>query len=581
MSYNLSTEIIDRIISENNIVDVIEEYIPLKKAGANFNANCPFHNEKTPSFVVSPDKQIYHCFGCGASGNSINFLMQYKNYTFLEAAEYLAKKAGIVLVENNKNIHEDKLSNKLYKINQDAAAFFYSNIKKANHVLKYLNSRKITVDVIKTFGIGYSIGEWDNLLKYLYKRGYKEEDIVKSGLVIKNEQKKIIYDRFRNRIMFPIFDIRKRVIGFGARVLDNSLPKYLNSPESSIFNKGSNLYALNIAKENAKDTGFILSEGYMDVIKLHAYGYKSAVASLGTSFTENQVKLLKRYSKHFYIAFDSDNAGKMASLKAINLFKRQNLDAKVVVIDGAKDPDEFLNIYGKKKFDKLIENSLDFYSFLEYYYKDVYNKSNKLEYINAFFDNIVNVKSEIEKELIIEKLSNKVGVSKESIIKEYNKKNNKNIDLKNVSPAIIKNQSVKITTNHEEELIRLILINDDFALDLKDIITEDTFTNLKYYDIFKKIYEYKLNNINIDISVLKQLIDETDVFVQNTDDVDYNNLEALFKDCKKRLKIKYYEKIKNELTEKLKQSDNIENNSIMNEIFSLAKKIKSTKEEVN
>ncbi|MGD9567395.1 MAG: DNA primase [Sedimentibacter sp.] len=588
MPYRLDSDVINRILDENNIVDVIEEYLPLKKSGNNYSANCPFHKEKTPSFVVSPDKQMFHCFGCGESGDSISFLTKYKNFTFVEAAEYLARKAGIVLEETKLSSKQDKnkqLSDKLYKINRDAALYYYKNLKSFPEVINYLNSRKIDNNVIKKFGIGYAINQWDNLLKHLTDKGYIEEEILQAGLIIKKQNSNSYYDRFRNRVMFPIFDIKSKIIGFGGRVLDDSLPKYLNSPETLIFNKGNNLYGLNLSKEAVKDKSFILVEGYMDVIKMHTYGYNTTVAALGTSLTDNQIKLMKRYSKDYYIALDSDNAGQKAALKAINMLKKNDLDAKVLIMQNAKDPDEYLNKFGKINFDKLIENSLDYYSFLEFHYKEIYENSNKVEYINKFFDNIVNVSSEIEKELIFEKLSRKVGVSKESIIKEYNRKSTKQVTfVKAAQPALVKPQVNKITTSHEEELIKLIILNNDFALQLKEIVNEDTFKELEYYHIFKEIYECRINEISINKDSLNNIIKnkmDVNILLQN-DDVDYDNLEALFKDCIKRLKIKYYEKKRTILTDSLTQSENTSNSTeIMNEIFSLAKKIKSTKEEVN
>lgn len=584
MPYRLDSDVIQRILDQNNIVDIIEEYLPLKKAGANYSTNCPFHKEKTPSFIVSPDKQIFHCFGCGESGDSIGFLTKYRNFTFVEAAEYLADRAGIVLEEiNSPRINNNKeTADKLYRINRDAAAYFYKNLRNYPHVIEYLRSRNIKSNVIKLFGIGYAMGEWDNLLNHLKNEGYKEEDILKAGLIIRNEKNDTYYDRFRNRVIFPIFDVKKRIIGFGGRVLDDSLPKYLNSPESLVFNKGYNLYGIHIAKENAKDNSFILVEGYMDVIKMHVHGYSTAVAALGTSFTENQVKLLKRYSKNFYIAFDSDEAGQKASLKALNLLKKNNLKAKVLIMKDAKDPDEYLNKFGKSGFDKLIENSLDYYSFLEFHFKEILENSNKVEYINNFFDNIVNVNSEIERELIFEKLSRKAGVSKESIINEYNKRSTKQKTLVKAAKPVIKPQVKKITTCHEEELIKLILLNNDFALKLSEIVKEDTFKDLKFYKLFKELYECRINETGIDSESLYKITNGSMDVNMQIDNVDYDNLEALFKDCMKRLKLKYYEEKRNILTNSLKQSDNsLNSKEIMNEIFCLAKKIKSTKEEVN
>ena len=583
MPYRLDSDVIQRIIDENNIVEVIEEYLPLKKAGANYSTNCPFHKEKTPSFIISPDKQMFHCFGCGESGDSISFLTKYKNYTFVEAAEHLAHRAGIILEEKNSSgINNNKqLMDKLYKINREAALYFYKNLRLSPHIVKYINSRKINKEVIKLFGIGYAMDEWDNLLNYLKNKGFTEDDILKTGLIIKNEKNKI-YDRFRNRVMFPIFDVKKRIIGFGGRVTDDSLPKYLNSPESIVFNKGYNLYGINIARESVRDKSFILVEGYMDVIKMHVHGYSTTVAALGTSFTENQAKLLKKYSKSFYIAFDSDAAGRAASIKAMNMLKRNNLDGNVIIIPDAKDPDEYLNKFGKSSFDKLIENSLDYYNFLEFHYQELLENSNKVEYINNFFDNIVNVNSEIEKELIFDKLSRKVGVSKESIIKEYNKRSTKQKTLIKTAKPVDKPQVTKITTCHEEELIKLILLNNDFALKLSEIVNEDTFKDLQYYNIIKELYECRINDISIDSESLNKILKGAMNVNLQIDNVDYNNLEALFKDCMKRLILKYYDEKRNVLTNSLKQSDNsLNSKEIMNEIFCLAKKIKSTKEEVN
>ncbi len=584
MPYRLDSDVIQRILDQNNIVDIIEEYLPLKKAGANYSTNCPFHKEKTPSFIVSPDKQMFHCFGCGESGDGISFLTKYKNYTFVEAAEYLANRAGIVLEEiNSSKININKQTvDMLYKINRDTAAYFYKNLRKYPHVIEYLSSRNIKSNVIKLFGIGYANGEWDNLLNYLKNEGYSEEDILKTGLIIKNKNNNTYYDRFRNRVIFPIFDVNKRIIGFGGRVIDDSMPKYLNSPESLIFNKGYNLYGIHLARESVRNNSFILVEGYMDVIKMHVHGYTTAVAALGTSFTENQVKLLKRYSKSFYIAFDSDEAGQKASLKAINMLKKNNLKAKIIIMKDAKDPDEYLNKFGKASFDKLIENSLDYYSFLELHFKEMLENSNKVEYINNFFDNIVNVNSEIERELIFDKLSSKVGVSKESIIKEYNKRSTKQKTLIKTAKPAIKPQVAKITTCHEEELIKLILLNNDFALKLSEIVNEDTFKDLKYYNIIKQLYECRINDISIDSDSLHKITkDDMNVNLQ-FDNVDYDNLEALFKDCMKRLILKYYDEKRNILRNSIKQSDNSNSKEIItNEIFCLAKKIKSTKEEVN
>lgn len=590
MPFNITEEKKQQIIESNDIVDVIEEFLPLKRNGTNYKTNCPFHKEKTPSFVVSKDKQIYHCFGCGKSGDAINFLMEYKNWTYVESVEYMARRVNITLeeIKNDKEaIEKNNLQKKLYQINRDAALFFYNTILRNKVPLEYLKKRNIDQNIIKKFGIGYTVNQWDNLLIYLRNKGYKEEDILKTGLIIYNEKRNSYYDRFRNRIIFPIFDIRKNIIGFGGRVLDDSLPKYLNSPDSLIFNKGYNLYGLNIAKENVKDKSFFLVEGYMDVIKMHVYGFDTAVAALGTSLTDNQIKLLKRYSDKFYICFDSDKAGLNAALRALNMFKKNNLDSRVIVMNGAKDPDEFLNKFGKTKFEMLTKEAFDYYDFLEFYYKDEFNLSNKVNYINRFYENLINVRSDIEKELIIEKLSFKVGISKESLMNEfrknYNKKSINNTIKVNNSSKPLSIKKTNINTSHEEELLKLILKENNFALLLNQIVYDEDFGEYKYIEMFKNLYQFKLNCNEITKEYVNTIISD-DFNADNifTDiDLDDDSIKIMFYDCYKRLKIKYLEGLRTIKNKDLTNiNDEIMQKEKMNEILKLAKKIKSLKEEV-
>ncbi len=600
MLLNITEEKKQQIIESNDIVDVIEEFLPLKKNGTNYKTNCPFHNEKTPSFVVSRDKQIYRCFGCGKSGNAITFLMEYKNLTFIESVEYLARRVNISLdyIETNKQtIEKNNLLKRLYEINIEAARLFYKGLSANETALRYLQKRNIDKNIIKKFGIGYTVNQWDNLLTYLKNKGYKEEEIVKTGLIIKREKKDGYYDRFRNRIMFPIFDIKKNIIGFGGRVLDDSLPKYLNSPDSLVFNKGYNLYGLNIAKENVKDKSFYLVEGYMDVIKMHSHSFDTAVAALGTSLTDNQIKLLKRYSNKFYICFDSDQAGLKASLRALNMFKSNNLDAKVIIIKDAKDPDEFLNKFGKMKFEMLSEEALDYYGFLEFYYKEEFDLSNKVSYINKFFDNLSNIKSDIEKELIIEKLSFKVGVSKESLINEFRRKyEKKSTNTSEISKKPIRTFNIekpKIRVSHEEELLKLILKENKLALLLNQIVCDEDFREYIYIEFFEILYQLVLNSGQLTKEDLYRLIQEhnelrpekIEFIMDNifTDmDLDENSIKIVFHDCFKLFKIKYLEQLRTAKNKEMsKINDEEMQREIMNESIRLAKKIKSLKEEVN
>ncbi len=551
MPYDLTEEKLEEIKDLNDIVDIIGEFIELKRAGTNYKALCPFHNEKTPSFVVSPDKQIYHCFGCGEGGDSLSFLMKYNNYTFIEAAEYLANKAGIRLEHVSKQ--ETKKKNILYEINRESGIFFYRNLSKNKEAIEYLKKRKISVGVIKSFGMGYALDSWDGLYNHLKKNNYKDEDILKTGLIIKRDNSKGYYDRFRNRVIFPILDIKNRVVGFGGRVLDNSLPKYLNSPDSEVFSKGRNLYNLNNALKNKDINYVLLTEGYMDVIKLSSYGYNNTVASLGTAFTQYQVKLLKKYFDEFYIAYDSDESGKKAAIKALNLFKNYNIDAKVVIFPDNMDPDDYITKYGKAKFKDKINNAFDYFNYLDDYYSskfDIKANKGKVKYIESFLQNIKNISNSIERELVIEKISEKTNISKENLLNEYNK----NFSRKNTKQKTIRKTKDRKKTIQDSDLEKYL----DKLLDLA-VNDEELFEYIiskykgKFSDIFGDDFhnDYKpkdnLNSSNVEIT---------------TEELDF---------LANKILIKYQEKELSLLRERLKNDP--KNQEVLSEINKVYKEI--------
>ena len=319
----ISEEIIQKVKEENDIVDVISETVNLKRSGRNYIGLCPFHNDKSPSLSVSPDKQIYKCFSCGEAGNVITFVMKQKNYNFIEAIKSLAERANIVLhIENSKQSAVSKKKDILYKINVEAARYYFKNLTVNNVAKEYFSNRGIKNSTIRKFGLGYAKEGWTNIIYYLKRQGYNDNQLIDAGLVIKNENKGTIYDRFRNRVMFPVFDIRGKVIGFGGRVFDDSKPKYLNSPETLVFHKGVNLYGLNFAvKDGINDRTLIIVEGYMDCISLHQYGITNAIASLGTALTVNQARLIKRYADKVVISYDADIAGQKATLRGLDILK--------------------------------------------------------------------------------------------------------------------------------------------------------------------------------------------------------------------------------------------------------------------
>ena len=353
-------EIIERVKEENDIADVISEYVTLKKSGKNFSGLCPFHNEKSPSFSVSEDKQIFKCFGCGEAGNVISFIMKIRNLNFVEALKYLADRVNISIdfKTGGKDPREEK-KKLLRRINKETARYYFANLQKNPDIKEYFFRRGLTEQTLRSFGIGYAKDGWRETLGFLNNLGLNKEIIGETGLVIFNQEKNTSYDRFRNRVMFPVFDVYGNVIGFGGRVLDDSKPKYLNSPETLIFDKGTNLYGLNFAIKNngIKDRTVIMVEGYMDCISLHQYGIMNAVASLGTALTVKQGKLLRKYADTVIISYDADMAGQMATLRGLDVLTEVGLDVRVLTIPKGKDPDEFVRVNGKEAFLKLIENA--------------------------------------------------------------------------------------------------------------------------------------------------------------------------------------------------------------------------------
>ncbi|MCY6354869.1 DNA primase [Clostridium sp. ZS2-4] len=424
----ISEEVIQKIKEQNDIVDIVSESIQLKRSGRNFVGICPFHNEKTPSFSVSQDKQIYKCFGCGEAGNVITFVMKTKNMPFIEALKYLADKANIELdLQGTNNVQRDK-SERLYKINVEAARYYFNNLQKEKKITQYFTGRGILSSTIRKFGLGYAPKGWNNLMNYLKAKGYSELDLLNAGLIIRGKNNSA-YDRFRERVIFPVFDYKGKVIGFGGRVLDNSKPKYLNSPETEIFKKGTNLYGLNFAVKNLKDRTLIIVEGYMDCISLHQYGITNVVASLGTALTSEQAKLLKRYADKIIISYDADLAGRSATIRGLKILKKEGFDLRVLTVPQGKDPDEFIRNNGKDAFMDLINNSLPFIEYrikMAKYGMNLKDKEMLIKYINKACE-IISELDPIEMDVYVKKLSEETGIKEQAIYDMLTEKNQKNV----------------------------------------------------------------------------------------------------------------------------------------------------------
>ena len=418
-----SDELIEEVRSKNDIVDVISSYVKLQKKGSSYFGLCPFHNEKSPSFSVSRQKQMYYCFGCGAGGNVFTFLMEYENYSFLEALKYLADRAGVELPrqEMSKEARERADTKAiLLEINKAAARYFYIQLKErqGERALAYLKGRQLGDDTIRAFGLGYANKYSDDLYRYLKGQGYQDDMIAKAGLITVDE-KHGAHDKFWNRVMFPIMDANSRVIGFGGRVMGDGKPKYLNSPETMIFDKSRNLYGLNRARSSRKPY-FLLCEGYMDVISLHQAGFTNAVASLGTALTQGHASLIKRYVKEVYLTYDSDEAGTKAALRAIPILREAGISAKVIRMEPYKDPDEFIKNLGKEAFEDRIREARNGFLFgvevLERDY-DLASPEGKTDFLKEVARRLGEFEEDIERNNYIEAVAGRYHVGFEELRK--------------------------------------------------------------------------------------------------------------------------------------------------------------------
>ncbi len=416
-----SEDLIEEIRSRNDIVDVISGYVKLQKKGASYFGLCPFHNEKSPSFSVSPQKQMYYCFGCGAGGNVFTFIMEYENYTFVEAVKMLAQRAGVTLPEvedSPERKKEASLRQTLLEINKLAAKYFYYQLTQpqGEYARAYLDGRKLSHDTIVKFGLGYSNKFSNDLYQYLRGRNYDDYTLKETGLVTIDE-KRGGYDKFWNRVMFPIMDVNNRVIGFGGRVLGEGTPKYLNSPETKLFDKSRNLYGLNLARRSRRPN-MIICEGYMDVISMHQAGFDNAVASLGTAFTSQQASLLKRYTDEVLLAYDSDGAGVKAALRAIPMLKEAGLRARVIDMKPYKDPDEFIKNMGMEAFEERLSKAKNSFMFeisiMERDY-DMNDPEGKTGFFNGVAHKLLEFSQELERNNYIEAIARGYGIAYEDL----------------------------------------------------------------------------------------------------------------------------------------------------------------------
>lgn len=498
-----SEELIEEIRSSNDIVDVISKYITLKRSGRNFFGLCPFHKEKSPSFAVSSDKQIFHCFGCGAGGNVIHFISKIEGLDFKDTLELLANRVNIELPTLD-NLEDDKtarLKSKVYEINKIAAEFYHENLYKpaSKTAQEYIKKRKLDNRTLKAFLIGYA-GNFNELYLLLKQKGYTEEEMLASSLVKRTENGGYM-DSFRKRLMFPIQDVRERVIAFGGRVLDDSKPKYINSPENIVYSKGRNLFGLNVAKKH--DTKkIVIVEGYMDAISLYQRGITNVVASLGTAMTEAQGRLLRRYSEQVILGYDADGAGQAAILRGMEILQNLGCDIRVLQIEGAKDPDEYVLKYGPERFQKCVDNAI---SLVEFKVKvllkelNIENTNDKIKFLNEIAKILAKVTNQMEREIYVDKIAKEYKISKEAIYAEVNKlmykdnQGSKKLEKRVVTmvPKEEKENSVSDAVLKRENLVIYLLINEYSKCyeKIKNLITLNYIQDDTNKQILKKMYE--------------------------------------------------------------------------------------------
>lgn len=553
----ISDEKKNEILENSDIVAIIGDYVDLKKSGNSYKGLCPFHNEKTPSFTVDDRKQLFHCFGCGEGGDVVSFIMHKEGLSYIDSMKYLAKKAGIKL-DDTKSSKENKILNRYYDINKDIMMYFYKNLLTDKACQIYLKKRGFRSNIVNTFMLGFAKNSWDDLLSYVKKKDYILDDIENLGLIKKSQNGKY-YDKYRNRLIFPIINHYGKVIGFGGRSIDSTMPKYLNSPESQVFKKRYNLYGLNIFKKQS-NKDIILVEGYMDVIGLNNQGIDQAVASLGTSLTSDQAKLLKRYAKNVYICYDEDNAGIKATDRAIEILLDEGIKPNIISLEKGLDPDDFVKKYGRDAFIKKMDEASDVYNYKYNKILDLYAESKdneKFEKLNLFIEFLSSIKSDLTREIFINNVSKLFDIDKstlkESVLKyndnykkTYKNQNkdsfyNKN-DFKNFNTnqnTIIERKKYSVSTN-ELETLRLYLNQKDEYDENKDffdqVIVDEKLLEIKQYidkNGFDKISENFSNDYQFIIDYIK---DKSNKIVGNEliEKINLENRKKLLKKLRNR-----------------------------------------------
>ena len=588
-------EILDEIRSRNDIVSTISQYMTLKRKGRNYFGLCPFHNEKSPSFSVSPDKQIFHCFGCGVGGDVINFVKKIENIGFLDSVRLLAEKSGIQLPNDISKAEEEniKLKNRVYKINELAAKFYHENLYKPTSKIAqdYIKKRKLNNATLKSFLMGYASNSSNELLRYLKEQGFTEEELLASCLIGKSDRG--YYDKFRNRLMIPIRDERGRFIAFGGRVLDDSKPKYINSPENIVYSKGRNLFGLNVAREGVHGPlkRLLIVEGYMDAISLYQRGITNVVASLGTALTDSQGRLLRRNTEQVILGYDADGAGQQAIIRGMEILKSMDIDIRILQISGAKDPDEYVLKFGPEKMLKAMDEAI---SAIEFKIKvlranlDLNNVNDKVKFLTEIAKILSNVDNNIEREVYIDRISKVYEISKNAIVSEVDKLLYRSLagvtkfEKSNIVLKDTQDSKIDVATRKREGMVVYLLVDYTKAAfeKIKNVVDLDLIKSEKNKKIIGILYE-KIDLNNLPENIISLFEDEDDInYVSGilSYDFEISDVNKAIEDIEK---VYYKEKLislRNELILKLENNNDAEEadikeieNELTNVILELTK----------
>ena len=543
-----SDDLKEEIRAANDIVDVVSQYVTLKRSGRNYFGLCPFHREKSPSFSVSPDRQYFHCFGCHKGGDVFTFISEIERLSFIETFEFLAERGHVTLptLENEGFNEKQYLKDRMYQVNIEATKFFHERLYQplAKIAQNYVKERKLDNNTLKAFKIGYS-GEYNELYKHLKSKGFKDNEILATGLVIRNDRGEFV-DRYRKRLMFPIMTVSGKVVAFGGRRLDNNekIAKYINSNENLIYSKKQHLFALNIAKQS--DTKqLILVEGYMDAISLHQRGIHNVVASLGTALTEEQGRLLRRYSEQVLMSYDSDGAGQEAIMRGLEILQNQGVDARVIQMEGAKDPDEYIIKYGSERFNLLAKNAI---SLVEFKVKmlrnkfDLDNATDKVRFLKEITKILSEVENKIEREIYISKIAQQYSISKEAIYVEVNKESYKNRseDAKLLNRTVIRDTikdeaQIPEAVLKREKMILYLLINyyEEAIIDITSNIVKEDFkleVNRKIFELITEAKEKDKDKILQNLSNIQNQEIQSQISEIMVSDYEINSVQKCIED---------------------------------------------------